>query len=233
MGAPDARPKAVVKVPEVKVVPAIEAGEAASPLPGTDCPLAPSWTRLKPCLDKGWSYAQGEAPVGINPSLARSRAGLQARWALAEALGLVREHRAQLSGAEVPELYACEGTMYALARMKTSDVGTLPSCGTTLDSHAVPAEGCPVWTRGLAWSEADGLVGIAQVDAIKSPSLARSSVLGRARHAASQLIVMKLDERDGKLSTFTASRPLVTLNEAVVQCAGAFWGRVTIAPPKH
>lgn len=231
-GAPDGGIKRPKKLKPITINPveAVEPSETATPLPGSDCPLAPSWTRLVPCTEEGWTYAFSEAPIGINPSLSRTKAAQKARWALAEALGQVKEHRVRLVGAEVPEIYACEGTMYALARMHTSDAG-LPGCGTTLASRAVAGEGCPEWSRGLAWSEAEGLVGVAQVDNIKSPSLARSAVLGRARHAAAELIELKLDERDDSLSAFTENRTLRTLKEEVARCGDTFWGRVLIAQP--
>ncbi len=201
----------------------------AQALPGTNCSVAPSWTRLVPCIQDDWIYAMAEAPVGINPSLGRSQAGHRARWALAEILGLVSENRARLKGAEVPELFICEGTIYALARMRAGRA-ELPGCGTTLASHAIAAQGCPQWTRGLSWSDDEGLVGVAEVDSIRSPSLARSSVLGRAKSAAMDLVELKLSVRDDKITAFSQPKSVRTLDQETAQCGTSFWGRVRIEP---
>lgn len=234
-GQAPAKPPTVVADPKPIVlaepapVPVTKPLAPVEALPGSDCPVAPSWTRLAPCAEDGWIYAMAEGPIGINPSLSRRQVGHQARWALAEILGLVKEQRVRLKGAEVPELFACEGTMYALARIRADKPG-LPGCGTTLASHAIAADGCPQWTRGLSWSDDKGLIGVAEVDGIRSPSLARSAVLGRATSAAMDLVELKLSFSNDKISAYSQRQAVRTIDQETAQCGKSFWGKVRIEP---
>lgn len=200
---------------------------APAPLPGDDCPLPPSWRKLRPCAEGGYVYAQGEAPLGINPSLARSQSAQRARWALAETLGRVEDGRAEITGAEIPELYVCEGTAYALARMQ-AEAPELPGCGTTLRDHAIAPEGCPEWARGQAWIEDDHIIGVAVVDGVRNRALARSSALRRARHAAAEVLELRLAKREDTVNGFSQDTLTTIADSEVVECDDRVWGHVKI-----
>ena len=204
--------------------------ESTAPLPGSACPLPPSWMFLRPCAEGGYAYARAETPEGLNPSLALREVSYRARWALAEALGWVQEGRATLEGTEVPDLFVCEGTAHALARVET-EAHHLPGCGTTLRSRAIAPEGCPEWARGRGWREEETIVGTAVSDNVDDPGLARSSVLRRARGAAAEVVRISLSERGGQIRGFTKTTGLTLVASDVARCDGRTWGRVRVERP--
>ena len=196
-------------------------------IPGEDCPVPPRWLRMRACQWEGWAYAHGEAPLGLNPSHGRSRASLQARWSLAKSLGKVaKRRRIKLEGYEVPEVFSCEGTAHALARIKTSS--DLPRCRAAVEGQTVPPEDCPDWARGESWSTEDEVLGVSVVTNIKNKGLARSAAIRRARRAAALVRQVTLVKNDESLQALTETTLLPTVRTEIAHCANATWGLMVV-----
>jgi hypothetical protein len=234
-GCPDEPPK---PPPDAGVVPLPAPADAAvtevlrlepvNPIPEVGCAGGPGWLGLAPCRRGGAVYAQAHVPVGINGSLARTSAAERARLAAAEAAGLVdAEGRVLLRGAEVPQVHRCDDALYALARLP-AEAPALPECTDAVDEPAVAPDGCPEWTRGVAWRADGAWVGVAQVDGIKSPSLARTSAQGRARNAVAAALESTLIRREAAVRALVTQRSLPVSGAEVAQCAGSVWAKVTV-----
>ncbi|MCB9646212.1 MAG: hypothetical protein H6730_06390 [Deltaproteobacteria bacterium] len=212
--APDAGPIEVVRVDPVE------------PVPDPGCSQGPGWLRLTPCRRGPHVYAVGSAPVDLNASLGRTRATEQARFALAEALDQVdKEGQVTVRRSEVPQVHRCEDVLYALARIEYP-APNLPACPDAVDDPATTPAGCPEWTRGVAWLEDGAWVGVAQVDGIKNPVLARNAAVNRARHAVAAALEIDLAKRERGLGAVVHPRPLAERGSEVAECAGSVWGKV-------
>jgi hypothetical protein len=149
--------------------------EKSAPSAGACKGDRPGWLDLGRCEAGGMIYAAGSASGIRDLSLARASAASHARESL---LG---KKQGRIEKSEVIDVFACGHTVFALARMPSSEGASLPRCDAEKIADRRATEGrCPAWTRQIVKKEGDQIsaVGLARM---KNRALAQATAANRAR----------------------------------------------------
>jgi hypothetical protein len=191
------------------------------------CERAPKWVGRPPCVEDGFLYAAGELPSKSASFLARSTAANRARRRLAQAMGAHDNDRFTLNNSEIDQIYACGGSVHALARVPSQNLDIeFKKCGDAQLAPAPAAEGCPDWTGRMAWREGDTFYSVVPSAKAKQRQLAERAALNRARQVASEMVEVELQLSPKGVKSFTKGSQLQQKGRTTAECNGARWFKV-------
>jgi hypothetical protein len=191
--------------------------------PPVSCSGAPKWVSQAPCLAGGFLYAAGELKTDSTTYVARSAAANRARKRLALALGAHENDTFTLEGSEIDQLYACEGAMYALARVKHAPNAEFEKCDPASIAAPEAAGKCPAWTSRMAWTDGGTMYGVAPTFKIMNKFQAEQAAVNRARQVVSEMVAIDLQLTPEGVTASTKPTQLRELRRSSAECSSGKW----------